>query len=163
MTRIAVCPGSYDPITVGHLDVVRRALELADEVIIGVAHNAVKKYLFDGDTRVRLAREAVDDAGLTGVVVEPIEGLLATYIKDRGVTAIVKGLRDTADFENERTMALINRQYSGVDTYFVLGDQSLTHVASSFVKELASYGADVSTLVPPSVNRALMQLKETHD
>lgn len=158
MSSIALCPGSYDPITLGHVDIVQRATTVADHVIIGVAHNAKKNYLFDVDTRVDLARRAAEEAGLENVSVEPVSGLLADYVRERGVSVIIKGLRGSSDFESELTMALLNRTMSGVETMFVLGAQNLNHIASSFVKEIASYGQDVSALVPSAVNDALVNL-----
>ncbi|MDO5494357.1 MAG: pantetheine-phosphate adenylyltransferase [bacterium] len=155
MTTLAVCPGSYDPITLGHLDVVRRALSVADSVVIAVAHNPAKRYLFSVEERVDLAQRSVREAGLERVRVEAVEGLLASYVAQVGATSIVKGLRSSADFESERAMALLNRHMSGVETLFVMGDQGLNHVASSFVKEMAEYGADVTGLVTDVVRDAL--------
>lgn len=160
MTRLAVCPGSYDPITLGHLDVARRALTVADEVIIAVAHNPVKRYLFGIEERVELARQSVAELGLDNVRVESVEGLLAHFVSERGASLIVKGLRSSADFESERAMALLNRHMSGVETVFVMGDQGLNHVASSYVKEMAEHGADVTGLVSEAVRAALLATYE---
>lgn len=150
---LAVCPGSFDPITLGHVDVVRRARGLFDEVVVGVAMNARKSYLFDDETRLALAREAVAD--IPGVRVQLVEGLLATFCREIGADAIVKGLRGAADFDNEQTMALLNRHLTGVETLFVLGDPGLAHVASSLVKDVARHGGPIDDLVPPGVARAL--------
>ena len=150
---LAVCPGSFDPLTLGHLDVVRRATGLFDEVVVGVAVNARKTYLFDDATRVELAREAV--AGLPGVRVELVDGLLADFCRTIGADAIVKGLRGAADFDNEQAMALLNRHLTGVETLFVLGDPGLAHVASSYVKDVAKHGGPIDDLVPPGVALAL--------
>ncbi|HHW83345.1 MAG TPA: pantetheine-phosphate adenylyltransferase [Actinomycetales bacterium] len=155
MKSLAVCPGSYDPITLGHLDVVRRVLTISETVLIAVAHNPAKRYLFSLEERVELAQRSVAELGLERVQVEPVEGLLADYVRERGATAIVKGLRGSGDFESERTMALLNRHMSGVETLFVMGDQGLNHVASSFVKEMAEFGADVTGLVTNVVREAL--------
>lgn len=160
MSSLAVCPGSYDPITLGHLDIVRRALTFVDGVVIGVANNPAKKYLFPLEQRVALARAAVAELGLSAVTVEPVEGLLADYVRERGITAIVKGLRGSADLDGEQAMALLNRQMCGVETVFVMGDQSLSHIASSYVKEIFSHGAGYPGLVPQVVAQALVEAYE---
>lgn len=157
--RIAVCPGSFDPITLGHVDVVRRALTIFDEVIIGVAQNASKHYMFSPQERVDLARASVAD--LPGAKAAPIHGLLADYVKDVGASAIVKGLRGSADYESEQSMALLNRHLSGVETVFIMGDSGLGHIASSLVKDVASYGGKIDDLVPAPVADALTR-KERH-
>ena len=151
----AVCPGSFDPITLGHLDIVRRARALFDEVVVGVARNASKSALLSVDERVDLARSAVRDAGLDGVRVEVVPGLLVDFCRDVGATAVVKGLRGGADFDAELPMALMNRHLAGVETVFVAGDAALLHVASSLVKDIARYGGPVDDLVPPGVGDAV--------
>ena len=153
MTSLAVCPGSFDPITLGHVDVVKRALSLFDEVIVAVANNPSKSHMLDSDQRVMLARQAL--VGLDGVTVEPVSGLLADFCTERGARAIVKGLRGSADFDDEMAMSLLNRHLSGVETVFIMGDPTLNHVASSMVKEIARYGGDVTGLVPDAVATAL--------
>lgn len=149
---LAVCPGSFDPITLGHLDIARRARGIFDEVVIAVAHNAVKNYFFDLEHRVELARAAV--AGLD-IRVEVVEGLLADYCRDVGATAIVKGLRGGADLDGEAPMAVVNRHLVGVETVFLLSEGSHAHIASSLVKDVARHGGDVTELVPPAVATAL--------
>lgn len=149
----AVCPGSFDPITLGHLDVARRAASLFDEVIVGVAQNSAKAALLPLDVRVGLAREAL--AGVAGVRVEPIVGLLADFVREVGATAIVKGLRGGADFDAELPMALMNRHLTGVETVFLAGDQSLAHIASSLVKDVARFGGEIDDLVPPGVGQVV--------
>ena len=151
---LAVCPGSFDPVTRGHLDIVRRARGMFDEVVLAIAHNPAKRYLFSLEERVRLAEESL--AGLD-VRVEVVEGLLADYCRDAGATAIVKGLRGGADFDAEQPMALMNRHLAGIETVFVVGDGALAHIASSLVKDVASHGGDVQDLVPPAVAQALRQ------
>ena len=149
---LAVCPGSFDPVTLGHLDVVRRARGMFDEVVLAVAHNSAKRSLFDLDERVRLARESTADLD---VRVDVVDGLLADYCTRVGASAVVKGLRGGADYDAEQPMALMNRHLSGVETVFLVGDGALAHVASSLVKDVARHGGDVSDLVPPAVARAL--------
>lgn len=150
---IAVCPGSFDPITLGHVDVVRRAAALFDEVVVGVARNSSKAPLLDVEERVRLAREAV--SALPGVRVEVVPALLVDFCARIGATVIVKGLRGGGDFEAELPMALMNQHVGGVETVFVLGRPDLAHVASSLVKDVALYGGDVSGMVPDGVASAL--------
>lgn len=149
----AVCPGSFDPITLGHVDVVRRARAMFDEVVIAVAHNPDKRYLFAPEQRVALARDAV--AGVDGVRVTLVEGLLAEFCTEVGASAIVKGLRGAADYDAEQSMALMNRHLAGVETVFVMGDPGLGHVASSLVKDVARHGGRVDDLVPAGVAAAL--------
>ena len=151
----AVCPGSFDPITRGHVDVVRRAAALFDEVVVAVARNSSKAPLLDGEVRVALARAAL--AGLPGVRVEPVSGLLADFVREVGAVAIVKGLRGGADFDAELPMALMNRHLAGVETVFVTGDPSLAHIASSLVKDVARHGGDIDDLVPPGVGRVVRE------
>ena len=146
---VAVCPGSFDPFTLGHLDVVRRAASLFDVVVVGVARNSAKNALLDPETRVRLASEAVAD--LPHVRVDVVPGLLVDFCREVGARAIVKGLRGGADLDAETPMALMNRHLVGVETVFVIGDQSLAHVASSMVKDVARYGGPIDDLVPPGV------------
>ncbi|MGM0384627.1 MAG: pantetheine-phosphate adenylyltransferase [Actinomycetota bacterium] len=157
MRSLAVCPGSFDPITFGHVDVVKRALSLFDEVIVAVANNVSKTHLLDSDQRVMLTRQALQ--GIEGVTVEPVSGLLADFCTERDARAIVKGLRGSADFDDEMSMSLLNRHLSGIETVFIMGDPSLNHVSSSMVKEIARYGGDVTGLVPDAVARSLMRSK----
>lgn len=153
----AVCPGSFDPITLGHLDIVRRARGLFDEVVVGVARNASKSALLGTDERVALARAAIEQAGLDGVRVEVVPGLLVDFCREIGAGAVVKGLRGGADFDAELPMALMNRHLAEVETVFVAGDSSLMHVASSLVKDIARHGGPVDDLVPPGVGDAVRQ------
>lgn len=152
---IAVLPGTFDPITVGHLDIVQRALAVADEVIVGVAHNATKTPLLGVKERVRLASDAT--AHLDGVSVEAIDGLLVDFCTERGATLIVKGLRSGADFDGERPMGLMNRALTGIETVFILGDGTLSHVASSLIRDIARHGGDISDYVPAGVAEAVME------
>lgn len=150
---LAVCPGSYDPVTFGHLDVVRRAVELFDEVVVAVATNPTKRTLFDLGERVDLARRAVAD--LPTVRVAPVHGLLVDFCREAGATALIKGLRNGADYDAEAAMALMNRHLTGVETVFLPADRSVVHIASSLVREVARYGGSVDDLVPAPVAAAL--------
>ncbi|WP_402469060.1 pantetheine-phosphate adenylyltransferase [Isoptericola aurantiacus] len=153
---IAVCPGSFDPITLGHLDVVRRANRLFDVVVVGVARNAAKNALLEAEERVELARAALDDdPELAEVRVEQVPGLLTDFCRRVGAAAVVKGLRGGADFDGELPMALMNRHLSGVETVFVPGDQRYAHVASSLVKDIARHGGPIDDLVPPAAAEAV--------
>ncbi len=145
----AVCPGSFDPVTHGHIDIVARAARLFDEVVVGVLVNPAKQGLFTVDERVSMLREVTSD--LSGVRVESFEGLLVDFCRDRGITAIVKGLRAVTDFDYELQMAQMNSRLAGIETVFVPTSPEWSFLASSLVKEVAAHGGDVSGLVPPSV------------
>jgi pantetheine-phosphate adenylyltransferase len=151
--RIAVCPGSYDPVTLGHLDVVRRARMLADEVVLAVATNAGKAPLLALDERVDLARAAVST--LDGVRVEPVEGLLVDFCTRIGASMLVKGLRSGADHDAELPMALMNRHLTGIETVFLPADPAFAHIASSLIKDVARHGGAIEDLVPDGVAAAV--------
>ena len=159
MTTV-VCPGSFDPITLGHLDVVRRATTMFDDVVVGVAKNPGKSGLLDLETRAGLVRAALDAAAddhpaLSGVRVAVVPGLLVDFCAEIGATAVVKGLRGGGDFDAEQPMALMNRHLSGLETVFLPGDQRYAHVASSLVKDIVRHGGPVDDLVPAGVVDAL--------
>jgi len=148
----AVCPGSFDPFTLGHLDVVRRARALFDDVVVGVAKNAGKSGLLPLETRVALIRTALAaDPATEGVRAEVVPGLLVDFCREVGAVAVVKGLRGGADFDAEVPMALMNRHLSGIETVFVCGDPAYAHVASSMVKDVARHGGVIEDLVPAGV------------
>jgi pantetheine-phosphate adenylyltransferase len=152
--RRAVCPGSFDPIHNGHLEVIARASGLFDEVIVAVSTNYAKKYRFTLEERLDMARETL--ASLGGIVVEPVgEGLLAEYCRQRGVSAIVKGLRSSSDFDYELPMATMNRQLSGVETVFLPAEAHYLHLSSTLIKEVFTLGGGVSDYVPRSVLKRL--------
>ena len=153
--RRAVCPGSFDPIHNGHLEVIARAASLFDEVIVAVSTNYAKKYRFPLEERIEMAKETL--ASLRGIVVEPVgEGLLAEYCRQRGVSAIVKGLRSSSDFDYELPMATMNRQLSGVETVFLPAEAHYLHLSSTLIKEVATLGGSVSEYVPRSVLKRLL-------
>lgn len=151
--RRAVCPGSFDPITNGHLDIIARASRLYDEVFVAVMINTSKKGLFDVDERIGLIREVT--AEYANVRVEAHHGLLVDFCKDRDIPAIVKGLRAVSDFDYELQMAQMNNGLTGVETLFVPTNPTYSFLSSSLVKEVAAWGGDVSHLVPPQVLEAL--------
>ena len=152
----AVCPGSFDPITNGHLDIVTRASRHFDEVIVLVTGNPTKTSgLFTIDERVELIRTVTAD--IPGVRVDSWGGLLVDYTTAHHVTALVKGLRSSLDYEYELPMAQMNRRLSGVDTYFLLTDEKYGYISSSLTKEVAKYGGDITGLVPEAVHRAIAE------
>jgi pantetheine-phosphate adenylyltransferase len=154
MTRIAIYPGSFDPPTKGHEDLVRRSLALADRIIVAVATNAVKQPLFTVDERLAMLRAAIGDD--PRVSFQSFDGLLAEFAKRVGATTIVRGLRAVSDFEYEFQMALMNRQlHPSLETVFLVPAVDLTYLSSSLVREVARYGGNVRALVHPAVADAL--------
>ena len=147
--RVAVCPGSFDPVTNGHLDVFRRAAALADRVIVAVLINKTKSSLFTVDERMDMLREVVAD--LPNVEVDSFYGLLVDYCKEHGVHAIVKGLRAVGDFDYELQMAQMNYRLGKVETLFVSTNPLYSYLSSSLVKEVATHGGSVEGLVPDVV------------
>ncbi|MGY0500754.1 pantetheine-phosphate adenylyltransferase [Nocardia sp. FBN12] len=150
----ALCPGSFDPVTNGHLDVFARAAAQFDEVIITVNVNPKKQGMFTVEERMDLLRESVSH--LPNVRVASWQGLTVDFAKQEGVTAIVKGLRDAGDFGYELQMAQMNHKLAGVDTFFIATNPSLSFLSSSLVKEVAALGGDVSDMLPPAVHKRLL-------
>ncbi len=155
--RRAVCPGSFDPVTNGHVDVIERAARLYDELVVAVLVNPGKAGLFPVEERMALLREAVAD--LPTVRVDSFEGLLVDYCRAHGIPVIVKGLRAVGDFEYELQMAQMNRELAGVETLFVPTAPQVGHLSSSLIKQVARFGGDVSALVPPAVHDRLVALR----
>jgi len=149
----AVCPGSFDPVTLGHIDVFERASAQFDEVVVAVLVNPTKQGMFTPDERIAMIEESTSH--LTNLSVERGSGLVVDFVKSRGLTAIVKGLRTGTDFEYELQMAQMNRHVAGVDTFFVATTPRYSFVSSSLAKEVAALGGDVSELLPDAVNRRL--------
>lgn len=152
MTTV-VCPGSFDPVTLGHLDIVRRAAELFDDVIVCVVANPNKQGTFTIDERKALIEQACAD--IPGVRVDSFYGLLVDYCRDQGATSVIKGLRDSTDYDYELPMAHMNRSISGVDTVFLPTRADLSFVSSSLCREVTRLGGDVSHLLPDNVAVAL--------
>lgn len=150
----AVCPGSFDPITFGHLDIIERASSQFDEVIVAVFVNRKKSGLFTIQERMEMIQENVEK--FKNVRVDTGDGLLVEYCKKNSVQAIVKGLRAVTDFDYELQMAQVHIQASGVETMFMATSPTHSFLSSSIVKELAHFGGDVSSMVPANVNKALM-------
>lgn len=151
--RRAVCPGSFDPVTNGHLDIIARASRLYDVVYVAVLVNKSKRGLFTVEERIALIEECT--SGFGNVTVESFHGLLVDYCKQRDIPAIVKGLRAVSDFDYELQMAQMNNGLSGVETLFVPTNPVYSFLSSSLVREVATWGGDVSHLVPGPVLRAL--------
>lgn len=158
--RRAACPGSFDPVTNGHIDIIGRASQLFDEVVVAVGVNKSKNRLFSPEERIEMLTEAVRP--FPNVVVDSFQGLLTDFCLERGIVAIVKGLRAVSDFDYELQMAQMNSSLAEVETVFVPTSPEYSFLASSLVKEVAAFGGDVSKLVPPMVlERLRSRLAET--
>jgi len=151
--RRAVCPGSFDPVTLGHLDIVGRAAAVYDEVTVAVLVNKKKSSLFTVDERIEMLREAT--AGYGNVVVDSFHGLLVDWCRTNHVPVIVKGLRAISDFDYELQMAQMNHGLAGVETLFMTTNPLYSFLSSSLVKEVATYGGDVAHLIPAAVHERL--------
>ena len=158
---IGIYPGTFDPITRGHADVIARSLHVVQQVVVAVAPNPRKTPLFDLKERVELAKIATQ--GLTGVVVEPFDGLLVEYVRKRGAQAIIRGLRAVSDFEHEFQMALLNRKLDqNLETMFLMASEEYSYLTSSMVKEVASVGGPLHDFLHPEVaERLKTQLRLT--
>jgi pantetheine-phosphate adenylyltransferase, bacterial len=157
--QIAIYPGSFDPATNGHMDVITRAAGLFDRLIVAVGRNSGKSPLFTPDERVALLREVCADAGLTNVEVDAFEGMLVDYARKQGARVVVKGLRAVSDFEYEFQMALANHHLApDVETLFLMTSAEHLYLSSSIVKEIARLKGDVSALVPPRVESRLREV-----
>lgn len=150
----AVCPGSFDPITNGHLDIITRAAAVFSEIVVAVGRNSTKNYMFDFDERMDLAVDAV--AHLPNVRVAAIEGLLVDFCVQQGARVIVKGVRFGSDFDYELQMSQLNRQLSGIETVLLPAGQEFGTISSSMLREVAHAGADISRFVTPAVNKAVL-------
>lgn len=157
MRRIAVVPGSFDPITLGHLDVIARATKLFDEVHVVVVHNPDKHALLPIAQRVTLIEEAIQEAGLSNnvVVASWSMGLLVDYCTDIGATVLIKGIRTQLDITYETPMAMVNRNLAGIETIFLMPEPGHSYVSSSLVRQVASLGGDVRPYVPHVVAQYL--------
>lgn len=148
--KIAVYPGSFDPVTLGHLDIIRRASKLVDKLIVGVLNNNLKTPLFSADERVNMLREVTSD--IENVEIQSFSGLLVDFAKNNNANMVVRGLRAITDFEYEIQMAQTNRILEcNVDTVFLTTNIEYSYLSSSTVKEVAMFGGDVSKFLPPSV------------
>ena len=155
---IAVCPGSFDPVTSGHLDVIERCAQFFDEIHVVVAVNSAKKPLFTEAERVQLIQDALYADGCTNAVVSSTSGLITEYCIKVNASVIVKGLRQNGDYEAELGMALVNRKLAGVETLFLPADPIKEHISSSIVKDVARHGGDISGMVPDNVGAPLLRV-----
>ncbi|MFH0764576.1 MAG: pantetheine-phosphate adenylyltransferase [Candidatus Omnitrophota bacterium] len=154
--RTAIYPGTFDPVTYGHIDLIKRASKIFDKVIVAVAHNKSKGALFSVEERVAMLRDAV--RGITNIIIDDFDGLVVEYAKKRGSNVMVRGLRMISDFEYEFQMALTNRKLAGdIETIFMMPHEDYSYVSSKLIKEAAALGADVSKFIP---RKAVAALKE---
>jgi pantetheine-phosphate adenylyltransferase len=154
--RLAVCPGTFDPVTNGHLDIISRGLSIFDKVIVAVAVNPKKQPLFGIEERLRFIRESIK--GFADVEVASFDGLLVEYVKSKGGIAIIRGLRAISDFEYELQMALMNRRLDmNIETVFMMPSEEYSFLTSTIVKEAAMFGGSVKGLVPEAVEEALKE------
>jgi pantetheine-phosphate adenylyltransferase len=157
MPRVAIYPGSFDPITLGHVDIIRRSLSMFDEVVVGVARNISKSPVFSLEERIAAIRDAFPDE--PRVHAEALDGLLVDYARARGCSAIVRGLRSGIDFEYEAQMTNMNRHLTGgaIETIFLLSAPDLSFTSSSLIKEIARFGGDFESFVTPHVAAQLRE------
>ena len=160
MMRKAVCPGSFDPVTNGHIDVFMRASALFDEVTVGVLVNKKKTSMFSVEERIELL--GAELAHVPNIRIDSFHGLLVDYCRDNGIIAIVKGLRAITDFDYELQMAQMNHGLAGIETLFISTNPLYSYLSSSLVKEVATYGGDVSGLIPARVHAALQAKLSDH-
>ncbi|KXG10439.1 pantetheine-phosphate adenylyltransferase [Anoxybacillus rupiensis] len=156
MASIAVCPGSFDPVTYGHLDIIRRGAKVFDQVYVAVLNNSSKKPLFSVEERIELLKEVVKP--FKNVMVESFNGLLIDYARTKKANAILRGLRAVSDFEYEMQITSMNRVLDeNIETFFMMTNSQYAFLSSSIVKEVAKYNGNISELVPPIVEEALRQ------
>jgi pantetheine-phosphate adenylyltransferase len=149
----AIFPGSFDPITNGHMDVVKRAMRFVDELIIAVGRSPIKNQLFTPEERVEMIAELITD--MPGVIVESFEGLMVDYAAKRKADIILRGLRSLTDVQYEFQLAMTNRAVAGIETVFIMTSEQYGFTSSTLIREIASLGGDLSNLIPPSVQKRL--------
>ncbi len=156
MSKSAIYPGSFDPVTYGHLDVIKRATRIFDEVIVAVANNTQKKPLFTIDERIQMLKEAAKD--IKGIRIEAFDGLVIEFARKNKINVLIRGLRMISDFELELQMALTNRRLAeNIETIFLMPSEGYSFLSSTLLKEAASLGADISSFVPDFVGRKLKE------
>lgn len=154
--KIAICPGSFDPVTLGHLDIINRASGLFDKVIVAVLCNMEKNPSFTVEERIEFLKEVTKD--YDNVEVDSFSGLLVDYAKEKGAVAVVKGLRAVSDFEYEFQMSMINKKlYPDLETVYLNTSQDYMYLSSSVVKQIASFGGDISNFVPAPIHRKIVE------
>ncbi len=159
MGLTALCPGTFDPVTNGHIDIIRRAATSFGSVVVAVLGNPAKAPLFSVEDRVSMLKEAIAD--VDGVQVEAFSGLLVDYARSKGSAVVVKGIRAVSDFDYELQMAQMNHRMAGVETFFVPTSPQWSYLSSSLIKEVVRFGGDVSGLVPQFVHRRLVDALST--
>jgi pantetheine-phosphate adenylyltransferase len=156
MKKIAVYPGSFDPITNGHVELIKKGMDIFDEIVVAIAKNVQKKPMFSISERMRMTKGALEDC--KGVSVESFDSLLVDYVKKRGGVCIIRGMRAVSDFEHEMQMALMNRKLENtLQTVFLVPSLRYIFLSSTIIKEVASYGGSVEGLVPENVEKALVK------
>ena len=154
MKKIAVYPGSFDPITYGHIDLIERAAKIFDEIIVAVAHNTDKRPLFSVKERVQMLKKTTTH--IKGIIVDDFDGLIVDYVRNKKTNVVIRGLRMISDFEYEFQMALTNRKLDGgIETIFMMPSESYSYISSRLIKEAASLGAKVNAFVPDIVEKNL--------
>ena len=152
--KIAIVPGSFDPITYGHIDIIKRSSELFDEIIVAILVNPYKKYLFSLDERVEMIEETIKD--IPNIRVDAFSGLLVNYAKKVGSSVIVRGLRAVSDFEYEMQLTFMNKALDeGIETFYMMANKQYSFISSSIVKGVSGFGADLSKFVPKNVEERL--------
>ena len=166
--KIAVCPGTFDPVTYGHIDIIKRASKIFDKLIIAVAHNQEKLALFTVDERIAMLKDSLK--GMKNVTIDDFDGLVVDYVRQIGANVVIRGLRMISDFDYEFQMALTNRKLAGeIETIFMMPHESYSYISSKLIKETAGLGADLRHFVPPKVRAQLKkrlggarQVKDEH-
>ncbi len=154
--KVAVYPGTFDPVTNGHIDIIKRASRIFDKLIVLVALHRGKETMFTKEERVEMLKKSVE--GMRNVEVDFYEGLIAEYVKEKRILAVIRGMRAVSDFEYEFQMALMNRHLNPeIEIIYLFPDEKYTYLSSSIVKEVASFGGDISTFVPPHVEKMLIK------
>ncbi len=161
MKRIAVFPGSFDPFTIGHENIVKQGLAIFDHIIVAIGYNSLKKSYFHIDTRVKFIEELFKDE--PRVSVKKYDNMTVDFVKEQGAHTILRGLRTAADFEYERAIAQINRKMSGIDSVFLLTRPEHTPVNSSIVRDILTHGGDASLLIPDIIYKMILKLKENNE
>lgn len=163
MQRVAVYPGSFDPVTYGHMDIVQRGRKIFDKIIVAILHNPTKKALFTVDERLEMLHDSMKD--ISGIEFDTFDGLLVDYVQNKGAQAVLRGMRAVSDFEHEFQLALMNRKLNrNIETIFLMTGMRWFFTSSSIIKEAALFGGDVSDMVPPNVHlrvrEKFIQLKQ---
>ena len=156
MKALAIYPGSFDPVTYGHIDIIKRALRLTGHLIVAIAKSIEKSPMFNVEERIAMLKQATK--GLKGVTIDSFDGLAVDYVKSKGANVMIRGLRMISDFEYEFQMALTNRKLaSGIETIFMMPSEEYSYLSSKLIKEAASLGADISSFVPGFVQKAVKE------